>query len=95
MFIKKKLLLVIVGLMMTCMVFTSCGSKEPCESCGQTPTNDYKNEVTGEKEYYCEDCSSDCAFCSKEADKYYTSGVGLLMFVCDECYDEIEEINNN
>lgn len=73
---------------------TACSSSTPCESCGRTPTKAYKNTYTEEKEYYCERCSSDCAFCSKDATKHYTSGLGRIIFVCDSCYEYIWELNN-
>lgn len=68
-------------------MLAACGSSEPC-SCGRTPTKGYKNEYTGETEYYCSVCSSDCAFCSNEATKHYTSALGTIVFVCEEHYPE-------
>lgn len=72
---------------------SACGSSKPCESCGKTPTKAYTNNYSGEKEYYCSDCSSDCAFCSKKATKHYTSGLGMIIFACGDCYEEIQELN--
>ena len=71
-----------------------CLSSEPCESCGDTPTKGYKNDYSGEKEYYCSDCSSDCAFCSNKAKHHYTSGLEIIIFACDDCYKEIQELNS-
>ena len=70
----------------------ACGSSEPCISCRRTPTKAYKNEYTGETEYYCSTCSSDCAFCSKTASRHYSSW--RIIFVCDECYKEIQDLNS-
>lgn len=82
-------------LMLLMLVFLSaCGSSEPCTSCGGTPTKAYQNNYTEEKEYYCESCSSDCAFCSDDASNHYTSGLGIIIFACDDCYEEIQEINS-
>lgn len=77
-------LLVMVGM-------TACSS-EPCERCGDTPAKAYKMS-NGEVEYYCKDCSSECAFCNNKAKHYYTSLAGIV-FVCDECYEYINEIND-
>lgn len=83
-------LLVIAAL---AMILSACGSSEPCESCGNTPTKAYTNNYSGEKEYYCSRCSSDCAFCSKKATRHYTSLIGII-FVCDGCYKEILDLNS-
>lgn len=85
-------MLMLVGLI---SVMAACGSSEPCNSCGETPTKAYENTVSGEKEYYCEACSSDCAFCSGEATKHYTSAAGLIIFACSDCYEEIQELSEN
>lgn len=73
---------------------SACGSSKPCDGCGRTLTKAYTNTSTGEKDYYCKSCSSDCAFCRKDATKHYTSGLGRVLFVCDDCYDYIHGINN-
>lgn len=74
--------------------FAACGSSNPCESCQDTPTKGYTNKYSGEKEYYCADCSSECAFCSEKATEHYTSSLGSIVFVCKECYQEILDINS-
>lgn len=71
----------------------ACGSSEPCESCNETPTKAYENKATNENEYYCNDCASDCEFCSEVARNYYTSGFEEIVFVCDDCYEDILEFN--
>lgn len=82
---KKRILAFVVA---ASMVFTACGSLKPCAKCGDTPAKGYKNTVTGEKEYYCGDCTSECMWCQgRKATKHYTSIGGQLMFVCDECYE--------
>lgn len=73
---------------------TACSSSEPCERCGNTPTKGYTNQMTNEKEYYCSECSSRCDLCSKKATKNYTSALGTIVFVCDDCYRAIQEINS-
>lgn len=83
-------LIVIVSI----LTLSACSSSNPCESCGRAPTKAYKNDYTGEKEYYCSNCSSDCAFCSERATTHYTSGLGIIVFVCKDCYQEIQDLNS-
>lgn len=89
--LKRAFSILIVVAMLA--MLSACGSSEPCESCGNTPTKAYTNNYSGEKEYYCSDCSSDCAFCSDKASEHYTSGLGMIIFACDDCYEEIQELN--
>lgn len=91
--IIKRTLPILIAVVMLVML-SACGSSEPCKSCGKTPTKAYTNEYSGDKEYYCSDCSSECAFCSDEASEYYTSGLGSIVFVCDDCYQEIMDLNS-
>lgn len=90
--LKRIISILIVGIMLVAL--SACGSSEPCESCGDTPTKGYTNNYSGEKEYYCADCSSDCAFCSDKATEHYTSGLGIVIFACDDCYKEIQDLNS-
>ena len=72
---------------------TACDktSNEPCSWCDNTPTRPYETS-NGETVYVCDDCSSECMLCHKEAKHHYTALAGE-MFVCDDCYEEIKEIN--
>jgi len=88
---KTIVFFLVIGLALTT---ASCGSSQPCDSCGATPTRSYKNVYTGEKEYYCKNCSSDCAFCSEKATKHYASGLGRIVFVCNDCYEYIHRLND-
>ena len=92
---KNSILKKAVALLMSALVmgaFSSCGSSQPCENCDSTPTRGYTNEQTGEIEYYCERCSSDCAFCSdRSATTHYTSAAGIIIFACEECYARMLE----
>ena len=77
----------LAGLLLTILILgmlAACGSSQLCDSCGRTPAKGYKNEYTNETEYYCSACSSDCAFCSNEATKHYTSMLGMIVFVCED-----------
>lgn len=89
--LKRAFSILIVVAML--VMLSACGSSEPCESCGDSPTKAYTNDYSGEKEYYCSDCSSDCAFCSDKASEHYTSGLGMIIFACGDCYEEIQELN--
>jgi len=84
--IKK--IIVVMLVMISVLSFAACKSSTPCRACRDTSTKGYKNEYTGEKEYYCDDCASDCEFCADEATEYYTSGLGSIVFVCDDCYEK-------
>lgn len=91
---KKMIPSIILLFCITCLSACSGGhiSSEPC-SCGKVPTKAYQNSDSQETEYYCESCSSDCEFCSEKATEYYTSGLGCIIFVCDDCYQDILEMN--
>ena len=86
------LLAALMGLMLLC----GCGANtsEPCVGCRNTPTRGYENKATGEKDYYCDGCADDCAFCSEKATKHYTNGFEEIVFVCKDCYEDILEINS-
>lgn len=67
---------------------TACGSSEPCENCGRTPTKAYHNEYTDETEYYCSSCSSECDFCSSHEASRSDTMLGQVVFICDDCYED-------
>ena len=85
---KIKKMVAVLLCTMVMLSLAGCGSK-PCENCRDTPTKAYKNDNTGEKMYYCKDCSSDCYLCGDDADKHYTGGIGIV-FVCNDCYKELK-----
>lgn len=90
----KRFICIIMMLCLMTIFFAACGATNiPCESCNSTPTKPFKNDYTGENEYYCDSCSSDCAFCSNEATTHYTSALGVIVFVCDDCKEEIQSFN--
>ncbi len=84
----KKIAILTIAAALT-LALAACGSNEPCANCGRTPTKAYKNDYTGETEYYCDDCSHGrCAFCSDQATRSMTA-LGQVAFVCDDCYDTL------
>lgn len=89
---KCKMIMLLIGMLLI-GTMSACGSSEPCNSCGSTPTKGYKNEYTSKNEYYCSDCSSDCAFCGERASKHYTSMMGMMIFACDSCYKDVQDLN--
>jgi len=91
-YLKRIVSVLLMGVLLAAL--TACGASVPCESCGDTPTKAYMNTYYEEKEYYCADCSSDCEFCSGKAKNHYTSGLGIIIFVCDDCYEEIKSYNS-
>lgn len=92
----KRIFTYVLSAVLLMGLLAACGatSSEPCTSCGRTPTKKYQNESSGEAEYYCEVCSSDCAFCSGKATQHYSSALGVIVFVCDSCYEEIQSLNS-
>lgn len=90
---SKRIIAITIVLAMSIISFTACISSEPCSNCGNKPTKGYKNTSTNETEYYCSDCSSDCAFCSHKATRHYTSVDGKIIFICNDCYEYIQKIN--
>ena len=80
---------IVFFLVMLTMLLSSCAlSDHPCDDCGRTPTKHFKT-ITDEDRYYCRDYYSTCWLCGKRATKHYTNYFEMIMFVCDECYDEI------
>lgn len=90
----KRIIPIVLAIMMIVGTLSACGPSQPCESCGKTPTKGYLNEYSAEKEYYCSGCSSDCAFCSNKATNHYTSGLDMIVFACNDCYKEIQDLNS-
>lgn len=97
--IRRSVIGIIIIAALIMGAFTACEStkgstpklsSKPCETCGKTQTQGYMNNETKEAEYYCKACSSKCEFCSEKATKHYTSLLGIV-FVCEECYEDIME----
>ena len=86
---KRIIRILAVIVIVALMVSLAACSSNPCEDCGDTPTKGYKNEKSGDKEYYCADCSSECNLCYDDAAKHYTGGMGII-FICNDCYEELE-----
>lgn len=82
-------LLTAVALMLS---LVSCGSSQPCHDCGRVPTKGYKNNYTGETEYYCSVCSSDCEMCSSTSAKHPVTLFGQVVFLCDDCDEELRAL---
>ncbi len=90
----KRVISILLAVVMLVATLSACSSSKPCDKCESTPAKAYTNKSTGKKEYYCSDCSSKCDTCQKTATKHYTSGLGVIVFVCDDCYKEIENFNS-
>lgn len=89
----SKVLLLCLGFCLMLNMLTACSST-PCLNCEGTPTKGFENAATNETEYYCKECYSNCAFCDQEATEYYTNSFEEIIFVCDECYEKILELNS-
>ena len=85
---KKTILAIRVAVVVLC--FTGCfKSDEPCELCGNTPTQGYQG-TDGVTYYVCERHTKICSFCGDKATHHFTwEGRGEL-FVCDGCYKTIK-----
>ncbi|MBE6774342.1 MAG: zinc-ribbon domain-containing protein [Ruminococcaceae bacterium] len=62
-------------------------SKKPCIYCGDDTLKKFK--ISDGSVYVCSNCSDDCAFCGQKAKHYYESVLGPIMFVCDDCCEEL------
>lgn len=91
--ILKRFTTAILAAAMVLVLFAGC-SNEPCNYCGETPTKGYKNKSADRTEYYCSECSSECGWCGEKATKHYESALGVIVFVCKDCYKEIMELNS-
>ena len=72
-------------------------SDEPCAWCGETPTKEFETS-NGTASYVCEEHTHECSVCGKKSDKelkHYTNLVDVERFVCDECYQDVQERNQN
>lgn len=90
-FLKRIIVMILAAT--TLITVSACGSSVPCELCDATPTKGYKVKGSNEKHYVCSECSSECFWCSDRASKHYMSGLGVIIFVCNDCYKEIVELN--
>ena len=86
---RKKILPVLFLLTIILVAAAGCGaySDEPCELCGSTPSKAY--ELNDRTAYVCDECSSECSLCGDEATEYYENLFGMVMFACDDCYQEL------
>lgn len=74
---------------MITVIASGCGSvaDEPCDWFGKSPSVAYKiSDVS--KSYVCKDCSKNCAICGKKATKHSENMLGMVIFRCDECYQD-------
>ena len=86
----------VIGLLvMAAVALFACGggynSDTPCIYCDKTPTKRF--EASSGDCYVCESCSTKCMFCDKKVTKQYLIALGYPTFVCGECYEEIQELN--
>lgn len=61
---------------------------KPCNWCDHRPSMEYKIS-DGSKAYIYKNCSKNCALCYKKAKKYYENMLGIVVFVCDDCYKQV------
>lgn len=66
-------------------------SNEPCDWCGNTPTLSYKLQEGGYA-HICKRCRSSCMLCGAPSTRHYENLLGTMVFVCDDCYEEVSEL---
>lgn len=94
---RRKRIARLLVLVLTTLIFaTACDSCEPteethqCALCKVTSENTKKYKTdNGTELYYCEKCSSTCAICGEKAEKNYTNALDQIVFVCKDCYKNI------
>lgn len=81
----KKILLAVfvIGISWVMMACGGYTSEEECVWCNGTPTKEIKGN------YYCEECVTNCMMCGEPATEQYTNGLGVEVFVCKDCYEEM------
>lgn len=92
---RRKSIAILLVLVLTTLIFaTACDRSEPethqCALCKVTSENTKKYKTdNGTELYYCEKCSSTCAICGEKAEKDYTNALDQIVFVCKDCYKNI------
>ncbi len=86
----KKYILILFFILLMC-VGCSKEVNEACDWCGSSPSVAYKTS-NGTTCHVCKNCSSTCMLCgSKKASKHYTNALDLEVFVCNDCYKELQQ----
>ena len=67
-------------------------SNTPCDWCGTTPTLSYKLQ-NGDYAHICKNCRSYCMICGEPATKHYENLLGTMVFFCNDCYQELQELS--
>ena len=84
---KRFVLFLLISVVMLFGI-TGCTVDEPCDWCGNTPSVAYKTSDES-MSYVCKKCSKTCMICGKnKATKHTENLLGMMMFVCDDCYDD-------
>ena len=78
----------LLAIMSLCLIGCSSVVDEPCDWCGSKPSVAYKNSDDAES-YVCKECSSICMICGDKKAKHQSENLlGMVMFVCDDCYKD-------
>lgn len=86
--IRMKMVVMIVVIMSVCLSGCSATVDKPCDWCSKSPSVEYENS-DGDKSYVCKECSSVCMICGeKKAERKAENLLGMVMFVCEDCYEE-------
>lgn len=85
---RMKRVVMVFAIMSMYLVGCSPTVNKPCDWCGSKPSVAYKNS-DDTASYVCKECSSVCMICGeKKAEKKCENLLGMVMFVCDECYEK-------
>ena len=90
---RKLIAFLIALIILSSVCLTACGKEtesHQCALCKETSetAKKYKTD-NGTELYYCEKCSKTCAICGAEATKHYTNALDQIVFVCKDCYKNI------
>lgn len=86
--VRMKIMIMMVAIMSICLAGCSTTVDKPCDWCEKSPSVEYTNS-DGEPSYVCKKCSSVCMICGdKKPTKKGQNLLGMVMFVCDDCYED-------
>ena len=87
----------VLSLFLILPCLAGCGrmSDEPCDWCGKSPSVAYATASEYGDAHVCKECSSTCMLCgNKKATKHYENLLGGVVFVCNDCYDEVSSYSD-
>lgn len=84
---RMKRVVMVFAIMSMYLVGCSPTVNKACDWCGGKPSVAYKTSDDTES-YVCKECSSTCMICGDKKPKHQCENLlGMVMFVCDDCYE--------